>query len=530
MKDFDTFGVMLDCSRNAVMTPAALKRYMTILAKLGYNQLQLYMEDTYEVEGEPWFGYLRGRYTQEELRDLDDCAASLGIELVPCVQTLAHLNAALRWPPYERIKDIDDILLVGEERTYQLIENMFASLRACFRTKKIHIGMDEAHHLGRGRYFDRHGSVPAGDVLLGHLRKVCELADKYGFEPMMWSDMFFRIAGGYEGKLGAVDESVRALIPGNVSLVYWDYYRTKKAGYVERIRGHKKLTDRVVFAGGAWEWIGFTAHNEYSLRTTKAALAACRQEGVRDVFLTLWGDDGGEASFFGVLPALGYAACLAQGITDRKEIEARFYEATGVAFRDMMLLDLPDKTERVYKPVNPSKYLLFNDCFMGILETASRPEDNATYASHARRLSRAAKRAGEYAYLFDAAAKLCRALSLKANLCADTRAVYASGDRAAFDALIQRYDRTIRAVDDFTRAFRAQWMAENKPHGFDVQDIRLGGLKERLRSCRDRLRDYAEGRVDSLPELEEELLPFRSGPNYCNTWRLIATPNVMSHN
>ena len=530
MKDFDTFGVMLDCSRNAVMRPDALKRYMAILAKMGYNQVQLYMEETYEVEGEPWFGYLRGRYTQEELRDLDDYAASLGIELVPCVQTLAHLNAALRWPTYEWIKDIDDILLVGEGRTYRLIENMFATLRKCFRTKKIHIGMDEAHHLGRGKYYDRHGDVPATDILLGHLKKVCELADKYGFAPMMWSDMFFRIAGGYEGKLGAVDESVRALIPANLSLVYWDYFRTKKAEYVDCIRKHRKLTERVIFAGGAWEWIGFTAHNEYSLRTTKPALAACRQEGVRDVMITLWGDDGGEASFFGVLPALAYAACLAQGITDRKEIEAKFYEATGVTFKDMMLLDLPDKTERVYKPVNPSKYLLFNDCFMGILETASRPGDGATYASHARRLARAAKRAGEYAYLFDAAAKLCRALSLKANLCTDTRAIYTSGDKAAFDALIKRYDRTIRYVDDFTRTFRAQWMAENKPHGFDVQDIRLGGLKERLRSCRDRLKDYAEGKVDSIPELEEKLLTFRSGPNYCNVWRFIATPNVISHN
>ena len=220
MNDFTTLGVMLDCSRNAVMTPAALKRYLAILAKMGYNQVQLYMEETYEVTGEPWFGYLRGRYTQEELRDLDDYAAGLGIELVPCIQTLAHLNAALRWPAYEWIKDIDDILLVGEERTYQLIERMFASLRECFRTKKIHIGMDEAHHLGRGKYFDRHGSVPASDILLGHLKKVCELADKYDFEPMMWSDMFFRIAGGYENGLGDVDESVRALIPDNVSLVY----------------------------------------------------------------------------------------------------------------------------------------------------------------------------------------------------------------------------------------------------------------------------------------------------------------------
>ena len=55
-------GVMLDCSRNAVMNIAELKRFILILEKMGYNCLQLYTEDTYEIEGEPLFGYRRGRY------------------------------------------------------------------------------------------------------------------------------------------------------------------------------------------------------------------------------------------------------------------------------------------------------------------------------------------------------------------------------------------------------------------------------------------------------------------------------------
>ena len=48
----------------------------------------------------------------------------------------------------------------------------------------------------------------------------------------------------------------------------------------------------------------------------------------------------------------------------------------------------------------------------------------------------------------------------------------------------------------------------DKPQGFDVQDIRLGGCLRRLESCRHRLLDYVDGKVDSIPELEGELLPF----------------------
>ena len=52
MNYFDTFGVMIDCSRNAVMSVKSLKKFFQILKKMGYNQVQLYMEDTYEVETE----------------------------------------------------------------------------------------------------------------------------------------------------------------------------------------------------------------------------------------------------------------------------------------------------------------------------------------------------------------------------------------------------------------------------------------------------------------------------------------------
>ncbi len=34
----------------------------------------------------------------------------LGIEVVPCIQTLAHLKQTLRWPYGEGMKDTQDVL------------------------------------------------------------------------------------------------------------------------------------------------------------------------------------------------------------------------------------------------------------------------------------------------------------------------------------------------------------------------------------------------------------------------------------
>lgn len=185
--------VMLDCSRNAIMSISGVKSFIDKISAMGYNALQLYTEDTYEIIQEPLFGYMRGRYTQKELKEIDAYAKNKGIELIPCIQTLGHLDQLFSWQRFQRVQDIYNILLVGEEETYQLIEQMFVTCAECFTSRNINIGMDEAHMLGLGRYLDKHGYHKRSDILLTHLKRVCEIAKKYGFKPMMWSDMFFKI-------------------------------------------------------------------------------------------------------------------------------------------------------------------------------------------------------------------------------------------------------------------------------------------------------------------------------------------------
>ena len=41
-KAFDTLGVMIDMSRNAVMSIAGLRRFLPLLKKMGYNTVFLY--------------------------------------------------------------------------------------------------------------------------------------------------------------------------------------------------------------------------------------------------------------------------------------------------------------------------------------------------------------------------------------------------------------------------------------------------------------------------------------------------------
>ncbi len=101
---------MIDASRNAVYRVSEVKKILGYMALMGHNRCMLYTEDTYEIDGYPYFGYMRGRYSKEELREIDDYGYSLGIEVVPCIQTLAHLKQTLRWPYGEGMKDTQDVL------------------------------------------------------------------------------------------------------------------------------------------------------------------------------------------------------------------------------------------------------------------------------------------------------------------------------------------------------------------------------------------------------------------------------------
>ena len=153
MMNLSRLGVMLDCSRNAVMKPEKVKEFIDVLAKIGYNTLELYMEDTYEIEGEPYFGYLRGGYTAQELKDIDAYAEEKGVELIPAIQTLAHFNNLAKLPHYEDIIDINDILLVENEKTYALIDKMFKTLHETFSSRLVNIGMDEAQQATPSLFF-----------------------------------------------------------------------------------------------------------------------------------------------------------------------------------------------------------------------------------------------------------------------------------------------------------------------------------------------------------------------------------------
>lgn len=526
MKDNGYFGVMINLS-SAVMKVEELKKFAFLIKKLGYNMIQLYTEDTYEVDGEDYFGYLRGAYTKNELKDIVSYCNSIGIEVIPCVELLAHLSTIFKWNDYAQINDTDDILLIDEQRTYTLIENIFKTLRECFTSDRVNIGVDEAHNLGRGKYLSKHGYADKSKLFFKHVNAVTKIAEEYGFRPMIWSDMLFKnIYGSYydakpDGKISTVKEN----LPNNLDLVYWEYFFYDADKYEYMLKLHKEFDNPVWFAGTVHNYIGSATNNQMANASLLPAIQACKKQGIDNVLITLWG--GGECSHFLTLPSLCYVRCVYEGITDESQISKRFFDAVGEDYHLMLSLDAPNTLAGSYltlPEVDFCRFTLYQDIFSGYFDPVLTEGACNAYFNKSTELEKQ-KANSAYEYLFDVEIALLRSMYLKHDLGILLRRAYQSKNTKELTFLHERIHKTISAVSEFYKAIKTMWKTENKLNGLEIMDVKLGGLISRLNTCAEILKDYLDGKITEIPELNSTLKPFNAvGTNYL-FWSKIVTVN-----
>ena len=203
---------------------------------------------------------------------------------------------------------------------------------------------------------------------------------------------------------------------------------------------------------------------------------------------------------------------------NEKVIAEKFRRVTGICVEDFLALDKVNLVTD--SPVNPCKYMLYSDPFLGIFDRTVKGDGSRFSAI--REGLRAGAKSVRYGYLFKTLMALCDVLEIKYDLGVRTRKEYQADDRGALATLVADYRELEKRLGAFYRLFLAQRGRECKPHGFEKQDIRLGGLMKRVAHCRRILSEYLAGRRDRIEELEEHILPFAGGqdgaPVRFNDW------------
>ena len=505
---FTLNGAMVDMSRNAVMNVNTVKFMLRKMALMGQNAFMLYTEDTYEIDGRPYFGYMRGRYTKEELRELDAYALTLGIELIPCIQTLGHLATMLKWECTAPYRDTKTCMLVGSEETYKLIGDMFRTVSECFTTKRIHIGMDETNGLGTGSYLGKNGYRPEKDIYLEHLHKVTEMAKGYGFKPMMWSDMVILLSGTakdvYDPDAVITDEYASA-IPREVQQVFWDYYNASENFYTKNIINHQKIDKNTMFAGGIWTWSGHCPLFSRSLGYTIPALNTCKKCGVKEVIATIW-HNGSECNLITSLAGLAwYADYGYKGEYNEESVKECFAFSCGENYDDFMKLQNPDRPDG--GKLSLSRSFLYNDTLTGLIDAHVKSvETDAYYVATTKELKETTPAAPIFAPAFEVVTNLSSLLENKASFGVRLKDAYDKGDKEALADMAKECDVMQEKLSLLRSSHRKAWLTYNKPFGWEVLDIRYGGIASRIDTAKYRILSYLNGDCDAIEELEADRL------------------------
>lgn len=171
-------GMMLDVSRHYA-TPDSIKRYIDILALHNINTFHWHLTEDqgWRIEIKKYPGLTEigskrtetvigrnsgaydgkphgGFYTQDEAREIVAYAADRYINVIPEIDMPGHMMGALAaYPelgctggPYEVWRQwgvSDEVLCVGNEKTYEFIQDVLTEIMDIFPSSYIHVGGDE---------------------------------------------------------------------------------------------------------------------------------------------------------------------------------------------------------------------------------------------------------------------------------------------------------------------------------------------------------------------------------------------------
>ena len=523
---FRTIGVMIDCSRNKVLKLSWFKQYLLCLALDGCNSAMLYLEDTYKMPNHPLFGYMRSAYTMEQLQELDAFASRIGIELFGCIQTLGHMHQYLWQPAAGSVKDTNGVLLVDSPDTTKLITDMLDFWSRALKSRRIHVGMDECHGLGRGRFLDLHGYENPETIYLRHLAHVAQLCENAGLKPIIWSDMIFSHLSekhAYYDMDVKIDPQYAAKIPDNVQLCYWDYIHFHEEFYTTYIDRHRELHGEPVMGAGVWTWHRLWYDHPFTRSVVVPCVSAARKKNLQEIFFTMWGDNGGYCISKSSLAGMEYATGLCWG-EDPDSMEALNTKRFRAICRSSYDAYIAASKIYSYKfnnfalaGLSMAEEMFWDDPLMGDIYTYYINSETPTVMDELAALTKEAL-AGIPDHECEQDASLAcireeiRVVQMKIEARKELLAAYDKKDRTTLQHLADSvYPAIAEQMRKADALIRNDWHNTAYAAGLEVIQGRNWACMSRLYETANIIQDYLNGKVDRIEQLDEALKVLKSG-------------------
>ncbi len=185
-------GIHLDLKGNPP-TAHRLRQLVELCGAVRASCVLMEWEDTYS-----WSTYPELRapwaYDDRQVSSIIRTAQEAGVEVIPLVQCLGHMETVLLKNRFRHLREVDDLPSVmcpmneeGRDVVKAMIDDV---LRLHGPVRRLHLGGDEVWTLGSCRrckaYAARHGK-PA--LYLQHILPLLEYLNGKGVRPILWDDM-----------------------------------------------------------------------------------------------------------------------------------------------------------------------------------------------------------------------------------------------------------------------------------------------------------------------------------------------------
>lgn len=167
-------------------------------------------------------------YTENDIHQILKFACDRGIEIVPCLQTFAHVEHILKLTVFRHLTEsrglfTDSVVQVCpcHPGALSLFKDLIGELAAAHPSPYIHIGADETIKLG---YCDACADIVKrsgkGYLFSNYMNQVAQLVLDAGKKPIIWAD----IAMEYPETLDMISK--------DTVLIYWNYANEKAEEFV----------------------------------------------------------------------------------------------------------------------------------------------------------------------------------------------------------------------------------------------------------------------------------------------------------
>lgn len=284
---FKNRGYMLDISRNKIAKPQKIFWIIDFLAKLKFNQFQLYMENLCFKYGEfPEYTKDYDCLTPEDITEIQKYCEERYIELVPCQNGFGHMRAWLDKGEFRHIEITDgktktDTLDPINPESFQLVEKIYKSLLPYFKSDKVNICFDEA--MGLGMYQNKEACDKYGkdNVFMDYMNKVAALCkDKYKKNIMFWDDMIINYP-----------QTLKRL-PKDAVALEWGYDLIFSQMMEARCIALKNNNVRFYTCPSTMTFNSFTGRFDVMSFNMRTAAELGEKYGAEGYLVTEWGDGG----------------------------------------------------------------------------------------------------------------------------------------------------------------------------------------------------------------------------------------------